>query len=75
MAMMLCILIMAFSFYLYKLYKEAEEKSRISDYRKNAIDWAENDYTSNHTYRLLFTKGLKAYIKNGKVVLSSQSKL
>jgi hypothetical protein len=63
------------SLYIYKLYREAEERSRFSEYRKNAIDWAEKDYTSNHRYRILFTKGIKAYIKDGRVVLESQSKL
>jgi Ca2+/Na+ antiporter len=74
-AILLCVLVMAFTFYIYKLYREAEERSRFSEYRKNAIDWAEKDYTSNHRYRILFTKGIKAYIKDGRVVLESQSKL
>lgn len=54
---------------------EVKRKAKINDYVKNAIDGVEKDFTSNHNYNLVYTKGIKAVKENGQVKLYSQSKL
>ena len=54
---------------------EVKRKAKIDDYVKNAIDGVEKDFISNYNYNLVYTKGIKAVEKNGKVELYSQSKL
>jgi len=58
-AVLLSVIVM-FLVMLVSIRNEVKRKAKINDYVKNAIDGVEKDFTSNHKYNLIYTKGIKA---------------